>query len=144
MPFLAGLISFYLIFWGISLFAFRQELATAPALAAMAAGCMFILIGIAHFAKKEMIEKILVGLTKHIRLANFVSGAFEILLGVGMFFESTRLWSAAGLILLLIAVFPANVNHAKISPSRKNKIRLYFQPVYILWVWWATGFYWPF
>ena len=144
MPFLTGLISFYLVLWGISSFAFRQELAGSSAKAAMAAGCMFIMIGVAHFIKRDMFEGIMKGMTKHARLLNFASGAFEVILGVGLFFETTRLISSIGLILLLIAVFPANFNHARISHSRKNIIRLYFQPVYILWMWWASGWYWPF
>ena len=144
MPFLLGLTSFYLAFWGLSFFAFQQELATGSAKAAMAAGCMFILIGIAHFVKRDMIEGIMKGMTKHARLFNYLSGAFEIILGVGLFFTATRLFSSIGLMLLLIAVFPANVNHAKIQPVRKNVTRLYFQPVYILWMWWASGFYRPF
>jgi uncharacterized membrane protein len=144
MPFLTGLISFYLVFWGISSFAFRPELSVGSTKAAMAAGCMFVLIGIAHFIRRYMIEGIMKGMTQYARLLNYVSGALEIILGVGLFFTATRLISSIGLILLLIAVFPANINHARISPSRKNVVRLYFQPVYILWMWWASGWYWPF
>lgn len=41
-----------------------------------------------------------------------VSGAAEILLGLGLLFPFSRRWAAWGLIALLLAVFPANVQMA--------------------------------
>lgn len=43
---------------------------------------------------------------------NVVSGAAEILGGLGLILPATRRLAAWGLILLLIAVFPANINMA--------------------------------
>ena len=39
----------------------------------------------------------------------YLSGFFEILFGVLLIFKVTRFYAAWGIILLLIAVFPANI-----------------------------------
>ena len=44
----------------------------------------------------------------HLELV-YISGLFEILFGVMILFPKYRYWGSVGLILLLIAVFPANI-----------------------------------
>jgi uncharacterized membrane protein len=56
-----------------------------------------------------------------------ISGAFEILGGLGLLLPKTRKLAGAGLIALLIAVFPANINMAI------NKIDFGFIPQWLLW-----------
>ena len=41
--------------------------------------------------------------------AVYISGFFEILFGLGLLFPKSRYYAAWGLILLLIAVYPANI-----------------------------------
>jgi uncharacterized membrane protein len=72
-----------------------------------------------------------------------VSGIFEILGGIGVLVPKTRRFAGAGLIALLIAVFPANVQmaqhpelYADIAPATALYIRLPLQLVLIAWVWW--------
>ncbi|GAB4092655.1 DoxX family protein [Flaviaesturariibacter terrae] len=69
-----------------------------------------------------------------------LSGLAEILLGLGILFRLTRRWSAWGLILLLIAVFPANVQMA-INYYHQGHPRLWGAllrlPVQILLIAWA-------
>ena len=81
------------------------------------------------------------------RLLVLLSGIAEISLGVGLLFPITQTWAAWGLILLLIAIFPANINVAvhKLPPPGGLPAkpwyvwsRLLFQPVYILWIWYAA------
>lgn len=108
-------------------------------MAAIAAAAMFILVGISHFAKPEKLEKMLEGLTRYKREANYLSGALEILLGAGLLFPATRWYAALGLCVLMVLVFPANINVARQHASLYNVSRLFFQPVYILWLLWAGG-----
>jgi uncharacterized membrane protein len=76
----------------------------------------------------------------------YVSGFFEILGGAGLMIASTRAWAAWGLVALLIAVFPANVNMAIHQlplgsyqpPSWGLWARLPLQAVLIAWAWWYT------
>ncbi len=68
---------------------------------------------------------------------NYLSGAFEILFGIGLLFDHTRSISAFGLILLLLAVFPANIymyqKGAKGIPRWALFLRLPLQFVLIAW-----------
>ena len=45
----------------------------------------------------------------HVELV-LLSGVLEIVGGAGLLLESTRRFASAGLLLLLVAVFPANIN----------------------------------
>lgn len=73
-----------------------------------------------------------------------VSGVFEVLGGLGVLLPMTRWWAGMGLIALLIAVFPANLNMAlhpdKFAdvPRWALYVRLPLQAVVIAWVAWAT------
>ena len=74
-----------------------------------------------------------------------VSGVAEVLGGLGILVPFTRRFSGWGLIVLLIAVFPANLHVAwqshmpgfDLSPSILW-MRLPFQLVLISWVWWTA------
>lgn len=70
----------------------------------------------------------------------FISGVFEILLGLLLLFSSTRRFAAWGIILLLVAVFPANIqmmiNHWNES-NPKLWISILRLPLQLLLIWWA-------
>ncbi len=75
-----------------------------------------------------------------------VSGAAEVLGGVGLLVPGVRAAAGVGLILLLAAVFPANVfmaRHAdrfrRIAPRWALWARLPLQPVLMAAVAWASG-----
>jgi uncharacterized membrane protein len=70
---------------------------------------IFVAGGAAHFAWPGMYEKIVPPYLGDKRRLVEVSGAFEILGGVGARVPGTRRAAGWGLIALLIAVFPANV-----------------------------------
>jgi uncharacterized membrane protein len=57
----------------------------------------------------------------------YVSGFFEILGGVGLLVPQTRKAAGIGLLALLFAVFPANINMAV------NKIDFGVIPTWLLW-----------
>lgn len=75
-----------------------------------------------------------------------VSGGAEIIGGIAVLAPATRRAAGWGLIALLIAVFPANVNTAITyarSPERPLVewllwLRLPVQALLIAWVWWTT------
>lgn len=74
----------------------------------------------------------------------YISGVAEILGGLGLILPATRRAAAIGLVLLLIAVFPANLNMAlndlplggKPVPSWALWARLPLQLVLIAWAAW--------
>lgn len=76
----------------------------------------------------------------------YLSGIAEIAGGLGLILPATRRWAAWGLIALLVAVFPANVNMAinhlplgeRVVPTWALWARLPLQLVLIAWAWWYT------
>ena len=79
----------------------------------------------------------------HLQLV-YLSGAFEILFGLMLIFSKTRFFAAWGLILFLIAVFPANIYLAQTNGTAMNTSsvvawgRLPFQVVFIALAYWHT------
>ena len=70
---------------------------------------LYIIVGIKHFVDVEYFVSIVPNYISWKKEAVFVSGFFEILLGILLLFHKTRKLAALGIILLLIAVFPANI-----------------------------------
>ncbi|MFD2033740.1 hypothetical protein ACFSKL_03005 [Belliella marina] len=73
---------------------------------------------------------------------NKLAGAFEILFGIGLLSELTRHYAAFGIIILLIAVFPANLymyqKGAKGIPKWVLLLRLPLQFGLIAWAYLYT------
>ena len=69
----------------------------------------YVIVGIKHFIDPNFFLAIVPPyLPYHLELV-YISGLFEILFGVMILFPKYRYWGSVGLILLLIAVFPANI-----------------------------------
>lgn len=74
----------------------------------------------------------------------YISGAAEILLGFLLLIRSTSAIAAWGIIALLVAVFPANLQmalHPDTFPEFSEValwLRLPFQVVFIAWAYWYT------
>ncbi len=106
----------------------------------------YIYIGIRHFIDLDFFLAIMPDyLPLHKELV-YLSGLFEILFGIILLFSKYRFYAAWGLILLLIAVFPANIHLAQsieaqqaIGVSREQAIyRLPFQAVFIAIAYWHS------
>lgn len=73
-----------------------------------------------------------------------ISGGCEILGGIGVLVPRLRKVAGVGLIALLIAVFPANVQmaahpelYADLGSAQLFSLRLPLQLVLIAWIWWT-------
>ncbi|MFD2147950.1 DoxX family protein [Mucilaginibacter antarcticus] len=78
---------------------------------------------------------------------NYLSGAFEILLGFLLIFNATRSIAAWGICLLLLAFLPVHIQMVIDAPFKLGTLmvtplaawaRLALQPVLIWWAWWYT------
>ena len=107
---------------------------------------LFVLTGILHFVKPKLFTNIMPDYIPYHLAMVYISGVAEIVGGLGILFEKTQLWAGWGLILLLIAVFPANINMAIESIEKSGYaslfsivtiLRLPLQFVLIYWVYWA-------
>ncbi|MCY7351182.1 MAG: DoxX family protein [Cytophagaceae bacterium] len=99
----------------------------------------YVYSGVMHFVRPKFFLRIVPPYVPAHDLMVALSGAVEIIVGVGLLFPATRVWAAWGLIALLIAVFPANVYMAygerfqAISPW----IRWGRLPLQAVLIWWA-------
>jgi uncharacterized membrane protein len=102
--------------------------------------------GVLHFLRPAMYMKIMPPYVPWHRAMVEVSGAAEILGGIGLLIPRVRRQAALGLVALLIAVFPANIYMATNPieagagslPPAALWGRLLLQPILIWWVLWAT------
>jgi uncharacterized membrane protein len=108
-------------------------------------GIMFVSAGILHFVEPEPFVRIVPSYLPEPLLLVWISGFFEIVGGIGLFISRLRVWAAYGLIALLIAVFPANINMAVNNinfngaiPNAALWLRLPLQLVLIACVWWSS------
>lgn len=75
---------------------------------------------------------------------NYLSGGLEIILGLLLLYPTYSTLAAWGIIVLLIAIFPANIYHlasAKVNikiPVWVLWLRIPFQGIFIWWAWWYT------
>ena len=70
---------------------------------------LYVVVGVKHFTHIDFFLVIVPPYLPYSELLVYVSGFFEILLGVLLIPTKTRKYAALGLIILLIAVFPANI-----------------------------------
>ncbi|MEP6617826.1 MAG: DoxX family protein [bacterium] len=124
---------------------------TPPALAAspsrltvslMLMCAFFVASGIAHFIRPAMYMRIMPPWLPAPLALVLVSGVFEALGGVGVLIPATRVAAGWGIIVLLVAVFPANIQmllnahaaHASKIWQGMLVTRLPAQPLLIYWV----------
>jgi uncharacterized membrane protein len=107
-------------------------------------GIFFVGAGVLHFVNPGFYLKMMPPyLPWHLGLV-YLSGLLEIGLGILVVIPKYTRLAAWGLIVLLIAVFPANIYlamHPEIMPNASptaHLIRLPFQLVFIAWAWWFT------
>jgi uncharacterized membrane protein len=103
----------------------------------------FVGAGVMHFLRRGFYLNIMPPyIPWHLAMV-YVSGIAEILLGAMLFFSRCQRIAAWGLILLLIAVFPANIyvyQNQDLIPGSPifHLLRLPAQGVLILWAYWYT------
>ena len=104
----------------------------------------FFLGGIMHFANPELFLRIVPPIVPYPLAAVYISGAFELLGAIGLWVKSARSYAGYGLILLTIAVTPANIymlQHAELFTEVPRWVlvaRLPFQ-LFLIWlIWWCS------
>lgn len=110
------------------------------------AAIFYTFAGTLHFLRPAMYVKIMPPYVPWHLAMVYVSGAAEILGGIGILVTPVRRSAALGLVALLIAVFPANVYMAtnpggagaSALPPAALWGRLLLQPLLIWWVLWCT------
>lgn len=123
-----------------------KGLASRRAKARLAMGVMFVFAGALHFIMPETFRLMMPPFLPFPLALVYLSGALEILGGVGLFLPKLQRPAAYGLMALLIAVFPANLYVAienvplggYMSSPLYQWSRLPFQLLLIWWAHWST------
>ncbi|MFC7228435.1 DoxX family membrane protein [Salinirubellus salinus] len=117
-----------------------------------AMGLTYVVAGVLHFVVPDAYERVVPPQLPAKRTLVYLTGVMEAGFGLGVLFERTRRVSAWGLVVTLLAVFPANVYMAvgdpdlsgapeflREAPDAALWARLPLQAVLIAWAWWYTG-----
>jgi len=100
----------------------------------------YTITGIKHFIKPDYFLSIIPPyLPFHLELV-YISGFFEILFGLIILFPKYRYYGSIGLILLLIAVFPANIYLAQSKEAQEaigtsQQIAIWRLPIQGILIW---------
>lgn len=113
--------------------------------ARIALGVAMISIGILHFLQPDGFVRIVPRELPGPLALVYVSGFFEVLGGLGLFFPRWQRLASWGLVLLYVAVFPANINMAARDvqpiglhiPEVLLWLRLPLQAAFIAWAVWV-------
>ena len=107
---------------------------------------LFVVAGVLHFVIPKFYLAIMPAWLPSPLMLVYVSGVLEMAGAIGLLLPATRTLAAVGLILLLAAVFPANVEMLRLASARGASplfitacwIRLPLQPLLMWWVWRVT------
>jgi uncharacterized membrane protein len=105
---------------------------------------LYIIAGLNHFRVPRLYIKMIPPALPAPKLLNIISGLAEILFGILLCIPITTTIGAWGIILLLVAIFPANVymyTHEKAAlglPKWMRLLRLPLQLALIYWAWLYT------
>lgn len=107
--------------------------------------------GISHFTQTAFFAEIVPPFLPAPLALVYISGIAEILLGIAVLVPATRQIAAWGIIALLIAVYPANINMALTNQQLQHApgwmgqptllglwMRLPVQFILMAWAWWYT------
>jgi uncharacterized membrane protein len=110
-----------------------------------ALAAMFTFTAVSHFApptRSDLIAMVPPGLPRPDLLV-YSTGVAEFAGAAGLLFEPTRQWAAVGLMLLLLAMFPANVSAVRRGNTIRGRpvtplwIRAPMQVLFLAWAWWV-------
>lgn len=104
---------------------------------------LYFLAGLNHFRNPKMYIKIIPDFFPNPSLLNKISGFAEILLSVALCVPLLTHYAAIGIILLLIAVFPANLNmllNKKASFGLPKWLLLLRIPLQFILIFWAYSY----
>lgn len=127
----------------------KQQTTTLQKTARIVLGLFMLLAGIGHLTvqRVEFQAQVPNWIPLSKDLVVILSGIVEILLGLAMiFWRQQRIKVGIALAIFYVLVFPGNIaqytEHRDafgLDTDTKRLVRLFFQPVLILWALWSTG-----
>jgi uncharacterized membrane protein len=126
----------------------RSSKETIRAVARVFVTIAMVIVGVMHFVNPVPFTRIIPQELPEPKLLVYISGVFEIALGLAIQIPKIRKLAGWGLVALYVAVFPANINmavrHIELTPGEPIPDwvawgRLPFQVVFIALAIWVTG-----
>lgn len=103
-------------------------------------GLVYLLAGLNHFRNPKLYLRIIPPYVPKPKWINMLVGIAEVMLGIGLCIAKFTSVSAWGIIVLLIAVFPANLymyTHEKAHLGVPKMVLLFRLPMQLLLILWA-------
>ncbi len=103
-------------------------------------GVMYVAAGTLHFVATRSYERIMPAYLPAPHALVLMSGAFEVLGGLGLLIPGRRRAAAWGMVCLLVAVFPANLwmaQHPQLFPGVPQWALWLRLPLQLPLIWWA-------
>ena len=105
---------------------------------------MFLVTALAHFnSTRHDLARMVPPIFRHPLAVIYFTGICEVLGAIGLLLPWTRIYAAAGLILFMVAILPANIHAAKAKVTLRGKpatpltARIPMQVLFIALTWWA-------
>jgi uncharacterized membrane protein len=105
---------------------------------------MFLVTALAHFnSMRYDLARMVPPIVPNPLAVIYFTGVCEVLGAIGFLLPWTRIYAAAGLILLMVAILPANIHAAKNKVTFRGKpatpliARITMQALFIGLIWWA-------
>lgn len=143
VPFIFHLVVWGLA-WGVGLSGVVPQLSAPVEGIRVGFAAMFVLTGVAHFAPRtraEMIRMVPPSLPAAGHLVS-ITGVLELAGAAGLLLPAWSRWAAAGLALLLIGMFPANVHAARTGLQVAGRRAMSIGPRLGLQLFWIVGLMW--
>ena len=105
---------------------------------------MFLVSALAHFnSMRHDLARMVPPIFRRPLAVIYLTGVCEVLGAIGLLLPWTRVYAAAGLILFMVAILPANIHAAKAKVTLRGKpatplvVRIPMQVLFIALTWWA-------
>jgi uncharacterized membrane protein len=106
----------------------------------------FVVAGLLHFVIPEFYQAMMPPFIPFQQFFIVISGIAEVAGAIGLQIPKFRKMAGIWMIVLLVAVFPANIYVAIANPDIPNLDyspvsmwwRLLLQPIFIAWIWWVS------
>ena len=140
MVVLIVLLSVFIVTWiSLAIFQRPHKVRTAGCLAFAA---LFIFTGISHFTLADGMVQMLPAWVPGRYFIIYITGVLEILLGLGVFWQSTRRGAGVLTLLFLVCIFPSNVyaalNAVDFGGNVNGPSYLFFRvPLQLFLLWWV-------
>jgi uncharacterized membrane protein len=127
---------------------FRRTVSRGRGISILLLSLLFVISGTLHFVRLQRYQGIIPGWVPRPSLIVQLSGAAELLGGISLLIPVTRAVAGWGLIAILVAVFPANIEMLRQAHAAGAWwiwqaalwMRLPLQGLLMWWIGWATQF----